>query len=554
MKTITFYSYKGGVGRSLTLSNIATRLADLGKRVCIIDFDLEAPGLHLKFTKYLDDNSINKGIVEYIQEFQDKSFIPDNINDYIVDVNYNATLNGSIKLIPAGSVFGSEYWQNLSSINWKELFYSKENNGISLLLHLKEIIKRDLNPNFILIDSRTGITDISGIAMTLLSDKIVMLAANNAENISGTGTVIKSLLSDENNLTGKLPEIYFVLSRIPYYSSPEKKHIETRLVNNALESINKDEKLIEKVFVIHSDRELEEEEKFKINNISNETLTDENTVPIGEDYLILFEELTKGDLTGDEVERFNNLRESALLIDDARATKDNAIKIGLLKKAIELNTNSHEAYYLLAATYNQLYSYEKSLEYIEEAIKIDNYNSFYKWIKALNFKGLNKIDESIQILNKIIEDDEGFYFAYGTLGHINYLDGKFEEALNYNLKYIVYNKDDSNAYNSIGNSYRVLKDYKNAFKFIYKCLELDPKNRYGTGTLAEIYADLNNEDEFYKNLQLSFVFGINSKEFQDIINTEKNVYEKYFKEERFLNLLKMYRIKISLPNTKKKGN
>ena len=47
MKTITFYSYKGGVGRSLTLSNIATRLADLGKKVCIIDFDLEAPGLHL---------------------------------------------------------------------------------------------------------------------------------------------------------------------------------------------------------------------------------------------------------------------------------------------------------------------------------------------------------------------------------------------------------------------------------------------------------------------------------------------------------------------------
>ena len=48
MKTLTFYSYKGGVGRSLALVNIATRLSEFGKKVCIIDFDLEAPGLHLK--------------------------------------------------------------------------------------------------------------------------------------------------------------------------------------------------------------------------------------------------------------------------------------------------------------------------------------------------------------------------------------------------------------------------------------------------------------------------------------------------------------------------
>ena len=42
MKTLTFYSYKGGVGRSLALVNIATRLSEFGKKVCIIDFDLEA--------------------------------------------------------------------------------------------------------------------------------------------------------------------------------------------------------------------------------------------------------------------------------------------------------------------------------------------------------------------------------------------------------------------------------------------------------------------------------------------------------------------------------
>ena len=76
----------------------------------------------------------------------------------------------------------------------------------------------------------TGITDISGISMTLLSDSVVTIAANNDENIIGTSKVIRSLLNEENNLKGKLPEIHFVLSRIPYYHNPDKKHIENRIV------------------------------------------------------------------------------------------------------------------------------------------------------------------------------------------------------------------------------------------------------------------------------------------------------------------------------------
>ena len=42
---ITFYSYKGGVGRSFALANVGVLLARWGFRVLCIDFDLEAPGL-----------------------------------------------------------------------------------------------------------------------------------------------------------------------------------------------------------------------------------------------------------------------------------------------------------------------------------------------------------------------------------------------------------------------------------------------------------------------------------------------------------------------------
>lgn len=541
MKTITFYSYKGGVGRSLTLSNIAMRLADLGKKVFIIDFDLEAPGLHLKFKEYLTQSKIKRGLVEYINDFQNNSVLPTEIKNHIVNIDYAGTLNGSINLLPAGNINSNDYWAKLSSIDWKELFYSEQSNGVNLLLHLKELIKNDYNPDFILIDSRTGITDISGIAMTLLSDSVVTLAANNDENIIGTSKVIRSLLQEENNLMGIQPTIYFVLSRIPYYQDLDKKHIEKGIIDRALETINKDGEILKEIFVIHSDRDLEEEEKFKINQKS--IFDDDSSVPIEEDYLNLFEALTKDDLTKEEIERFNNLRESELLIEEARNTQDNAIKINLLKKALNLNKSAEEAHWLLSLIYDSIENFDKSIEHANLALEIND-SLYYHFIKAHSLKQLGKVEESLDVLENILKRDENFYYALELLGNIFYEKSNFKKSLNFFLKIVENTKERSGVYNSIASAYRSMGDFKNAFDNVYKCLELDPKHMFGTITLAEIYAELGNDQEFFKNLQLSFVFGMTSKEFQKIIGTEE-VYKKYYNDNRFLQLLKSYRIKIT---------
>ena len=65
MKTLTFYSYKGGVGRSLALANIATRLTEFNKKIGLLYFELEDPGLHLKIPTLLKTVKIEKGIVDY---------------------------------------------------------------------------------------------------------------------------------------------------------------------------------------------------------------------------------------------------------------------------------------------------------------------------------------------------------------------------------------------------------------------------------------------------------------------------------------------------------
>src|SRR5258708_1479869 len=105
MKTITFYSYKGGVGRSLALANIATRLAELGKKVCLLDFDLEAPGLYYKFSSLINSKNfeIKQGIVDYIYQFAD--------DVVIMAANNRGNLDGVKKIIrsikdPNNSIFG----------------------------------------------------------------------------------------------------------------------------------------------------------------------------------------------------------------------------------------------------------------------------------------------------------------------------------------------------------------------------------------------------------------------------------------------------------------
>ena len=48
-RVITFYSWKGGVGRTMAMANVGVQLARRGKRVLLVDWDLEAPGLDRYF-------------------------------------------------------------------------------------------------------------------------------------------------------------------------------------------------------------------------------------------------------------------------------------------------------------------------------------------------------------------------------------------------------------------------------------------------------------------------------------------------------------------------
>jgi Mrp family chromosome partitioning ATPase len=64
---ITFYSYKGGVGRSFALANVAVTLAKWGFKVLCVDWDLEAPGLGFYFQTWTPEPT--QGLVQYVTDF-----------------------------------------------------------------------------------------------------------------------------------------------------------------------------------------------------------------------------------------------------------------------------------------------------------------------------------------------------------------------------------------------------------------------------------------------------------------------------------------------------
>src|SRR5262249_8618351 len=78
-RIVTFYSYKGGTGRSMLLANVAWILASNGKRVLVVDWDLEAPGLHRYFAPFLRDREleVTDGVIDMLNDFAAEAVTPD---------------------------------------------------------------------------------------------------------------------------------------------------------------------------------------------------------------------------------------------------------------------------------------------------------------------------------------------------------------------------------------------------------------------------------------------------------------------------------------------
>lgn len=114
-KVITFYSFKGGMGRTTALAATAMLLARHEWHVLMIDTDVEAPGLAALF---FDETQILRGTVDFYLETTANGGTAPDLSRYlrqISDPNLTEGMTGSLYMIPAGSLDNDLYQSQLLS-------------------------------------------------------------------------------------------------------------------------------------------------------------------------------------------------------------------------------------------------------------------------------------------------------------------------------------------------------------------------------------------------------------------------------------------------------
>jgi cellulose biosynthesis protein BcsQ len=202
-RTVTFYSFKGGVGRTTALTHVAWILAMRGRKVVAVDLDLEAPGLSTAFNlkpqpKY--------GIVDY---FYERSYLPEGIEPNISIAEIfgevripNAT--GRLFVVPAGFL-NLDYVSKVDDLHATTVIDGDQ----SLWSVFKREIYEQLKPDILLIDSRTGINQWGALSLIQAADEAIIFLFPNEQNKQGIELLLQSLQSL------KKLSINFVFSPVP---------------------------------------------------------------------------------------------------------------------------------------------------------------------------------------------------------------------------------------------------------------------------------------------------------------------------------------------------
>ena len=278
MKTVSFYSFKGGVGRSLALAYMAKYLAERGLKVCILDVDLEAPGVIYKFFDRPTHDKL--GVLDYIRICME-SKAPDSIKDYFYEVSGLNSESGNIKVMSAGQKLDGAYWKILSQIDWRNLFKGDNNIGLGIFENLKKQIESQISPDYLFIDSRSGVTVLSKVCSAVLSDVTIMLMANNSENFHGAKLMYKYIASSRFKSKSKKTDVFCVLTRIPVPTEDSPQ--ESDLIGKLVTEISDPHLQNTDVTVIHSDSRAEFDEYTVLQNV----MSDKQNSVIQDDYFRL---------------------------------------------------------------------------------------------------------------------------------------------------------------------------------------------------------------------------------------------------------------------------
>lgn len=192
---ISIHSFRGGTGKSNIAANLACLIAKDGKRVGVIDTDIQSPGIHNLFG--IEGAEIAVSLNDYLWDGRD-------IMDTAMDVssNLDKTIKGQLFLIP-------------SSMDQNKIarVFSDGYNAERLTRGLKSLVDK-LELDVLFIDTHPGLNEETLLSL-ILSNKLVIIMRPDKQDYEGTGVTIKVARKLE------VPHMTIVVNKVPAKIEPE---------------------------------------------------------------------------------------------------------------------------------------------------------------------------------------------------------------------------------------------------------------------------------------------------------------------------------------------
>jgi tetratricopeptide (TPR) repeat protein len=441
---VTFYSYKGGVGRTLALVNVAHLLATNAEepcRVLIWDFDLEAPGVtHLIPPKW---GERKLGFVDLVDRYCNEVQIPP-VEEYI----YPSEIAG-LDILPAGLI-DEQYSSKLERINWQVLYEKKR--GFDFLERIKASIE-SLEPryDYVLVDARTGYSDVGGICLQQLPNLVVLMFRLNGQNLEGTSKTYDALQEFARRTQKRVDVIPVISPAWPFATFEANPFVKrARAIFGTLKplEISFDASLTFGEKIIVRDRQKYE--------IKPRTIDDYDRVA--------------------RRIRQNNLTDPLTMIqisEEKQREEQTDEAFNIRCTMVDRRPNNWKYWFLWLQSANALSSSEKAIEFIvAHTTRNPNLANAYialarlRWIKA---------KDRIGPLTKAIQEAPSFPLSYLDRGRALSELGRDKEALNDFDKFLSFNPIPVGLL-SRGQCYLKLQDYEGAAKDFRAVLEQNPKD------------------------------------------------------------------------------
>lgn len=238
----TFYSYKGGVGRTMALANVAELFYREGRRVLMIDWDLEAPGLEQFFFRgsELEACRARPGVMELLADYKKEMMRKQDLSDedrwpftnpfeYVQPIK-NVSKKGQLWLLTPGKRSPehlADYAKAVLNFDWQDFYENWA--GEVYIDWLRRQCKKFAD--VILLDSRTGVTEMGGVCTYHLADVVALFCAANNQNILGTANMVDNLSQPHlHDLRGGRPlKTLIIPARIDLSATEQRTKLRQRL-------------------------------------------------------------------------------------------------------------------------------------------------------------------------------------------------------------------------------------------------------------------------------------------------------------------------------------